>query len=97
MPHPTQSSSEMTGFPSSPLTMVSSPALTLGQNLMHSIEQFFGLHLSFISTAIRMVTAWEDKRTLKGFLFGLVICVLGLMMLKRGYLFIDGCYLESCI
>jgi hypothetical protein len=44
-----------------------------------------------------MVTAWEDKRTLKGFLFGLVICVLGLMMLKRGYLFIDGCYLESYI
>ena len=62
---------------------------------MHSIEQFVGLHLSFISTAIRMVTAWEDKRTLKGFLFGLVIHVLGLLMFKRGYIFIDGYYLES--
>jgi len=62
---------------------------------MHSIEQFFGLHLSFSSTAIRMVTAWEDKRTLKGFLFGLVICVLGLLVLKRGYLFIGRYYLES--
>ena len=55
----------MTGFPSFPFTMVSSPALTLGQNFIHSIEQFFGLHLSFISTAIRMSIAmgkWENVK-----------------------------------
>ena len=55
IPHPTHRSSEITGFPSTPITTVSSPALTLGQNLMHSFAQFFGLHLSLISTAIRII------------------------------------------
>jgi len=56
MPQPTHNSSEITGFPSSPLMMVSSPARTLGQNFIHSKAHRFGLHR-------------EDKGYLKCFSF----------------------------
>ena len=54
MPQPTQSSSDITGLPLSPMTIVSSPVRTRGQKLMHSWLHLLGWHLSLFSTAMRM-------------------------------------------
>ena len=54
IPQPTQRSSDIIGLPLSPMMMVSSPARTRGQNLMHSFEQFFDLQRSRSNTAILM-------------------------------------------
>jgi hypothetical protein len=42
IPQPTQSSSEMAGFPLSSKTIVSSPVLTLGQYFSHSLLHLLG-------------------------------------------------------
>jgi hypothetical protein len=42
IPQPSHNSSEITGFPSAPMTTVSSPVCTIGQYFMHSIAHFFG-------------------------------------------------------
>jgi hypothetical protein len=52
MPQPMQSSSEMTGFFPSAITMVSSPVRTRGQYLTHSCEHVSGWHRSLFSIAI---------------------------------------------
>ncbi len=55
IPQPTHSSSDMIGLPSSPMTIVSSPARTLGQYFIHSWAHCFDLHRSRDSTAIRII------------------------------------------
>ncbi len=55
IPQPTHKSSEIIGLLSSPNIIVSSPALTLGQNFIHSKAHRFDLHLSLSNTAIRII------------------------------------------
>jgi membrane protease YdiL (CAAX protease family) len=67
IPHPTHRSSEMIGLPSSPMTTVSSPARTLGQNFMHSCAHRFDVHRSRNIMAIRITVDIDKIHTLKRF------------------------------
>ena len=60
MPHPTQSSSEIIGLPSDPITIVSSPVLTGGQKRWHSKAHFLLWHRSLLSTAILMSCLYDE-------------------------------------
>ena len=62
IPQPTHNSSEMTGFPSSAIRIVSSPLRTLGQYLMHSSAHLRGWHRSLSSMAILMLITLKEAR-----------------------------------